>query len=65
MLTIDHMNNDGAAHRREIGNRRIYEWLERNGYPSGFQVLCFNCNMARHLNGGECPHAVRDIESVA
>lgn len=58
-LAIDHVNNDGEAHRREIGGYggRIYEWLRRNGYPKDgrFQLLCHNCNMAKGLYGG-CPH---------
>jgi hypothetical protein len=27
-----------------------------NGFPAGFQVLCFNCNQGRRLNHGVCPH---------
>lgn len=54
-LTIDHINGGGTKHRKseKIGN--IYYWLRRNGYPSGYRVLCFNCNCARgHF--GCCPH---------
>lgn len=58
-LSLDHMNNDGAAHRRlvkgTVGNN-IYKWLKDNGYPEGFQVLCMNCNTGRYQNGGICPH---------
>ena len=59
-LSIDHINNDGAAHRKALsGNardaRNFYIWLRANGYPPGFQVLCMNCNFARgHF--GVCPH---------
>lgn len=54
-LTIDHVNNDGAAHRREIApGNKICLWLQRNGYPSGFQILCWNCNAAKYFHGG-CP----------
>ena len=56
-LTIDHINNDGAEHRRITGNGfHFYMWLKRNNFPQGFQVLCFNCNCGRHINGGICPH---------
>lgn len=62
-LSIDHINNDGAEHRRSIkkGNGKragltMYAWLVRNGLPPGFQVLCMNCNMGKHRNGGVCPH---------
>lgn len=64
-LSIDHVNNDGAAHRRELlgpdrkkrgAGSAIYNWLRKNDYPEGFQVLCFNCNMGKQINGGICPH---------
>ncbi len=57
-LTIDHIYNDGAAHRREIGKRscRLYSWLKANGFPKDrFQLLCWNCNSAKGFYG-ECPH---------
>ena len=59
-LSIDHINRNGAAHRREIGPSKkgyaIYCWLKKNNFPPGFQVLCHNCNMAREHWGGVCPH---------
>src|SRR6266852_904028 len=54
-LTLDHVNNGGRAHRREKGNQGVYHELRRNGYPSGFRILCFNCNLARGCYGS-CPH---------
>lgn len=63
-LTIDHINNDGAAHRREIGQSlsggiNFYRWLRRNNYPEGFQPLCYNCNCGKARNGGICPHRTK------
>lgn len=61
-LTIDHINNDGAAHRREVvglgrgGGKKIYSWLIANNFPSGFQILCMNCNWGKARNNGVCPH---------
>jgi hypothetical protein len=60
-LTIDHIDGNGAEHRREIKNRgggTFYAWLHSHGYPDGFQVLCANCNLGRHINGGICPHLI-------
>jgi hypothetical protein len=55
-MTIDHTNNNGAEHRREIKNS-LYKWLEKNGFPQdGFQLLCWNCNAGKRVNGGICPH---------
>jgi hypothetical protein len=57
-LTIDHINSDGAEHKRKTNGKsqKIARWLKANNYPDGFQVLCFNCNCGRALNGGICPH---------
>lgn len=75
MLTIDHINNDGAKHRTEIGKgkknvgSRLYQWLITNKFPTGFQVLCFNCNSSKHVNGGICEHKLEEgsttIESTS
>jgi hypothetical protein len=49
-LTIDHVNGDGAEHRREMGNRggsHTYHWLVMNGFPPGFQTLCDPCNLSK------------------
>lgn len=60
-LTIDHINGNGAAHRRELEAQNVgpgtgfYLWLKSNGYPNGFQVLCYNCNCAKGCYG-TCPH---------
>ena len=54
VLEIDHVNNDGAAHRRELttiigrGGSAMYTWLRSNGFPPGFQVLCANCNKRKY-----------------
>lgn len=57
-LTIDHVNNNGAEHRKEVpAGSTFHRWLKSNGYPKDFQILCWNCNSGRHLNGGICPHS--------
>jgi hypothetical protein len=59
-LSIDHINNNGAEHRREIGSK-IYNWLEKYNYPKdNFQLLCFNCNFGKRVNGGTCPHKTKE-----
>ena len=58
-LSIDHVYNDGEAHRRELQGygKSMTLWLWQNGCPQDgrFQLLCHNCNMAKGLYGG-CPH---------
>jgi hypothetical protein len=60
-LTIDHINNDGARHRREIKSKTIYKWLKKNNFPAGFQVLCCNCNHCKQYNHGILPPWRKDI----
>lgn len=66
-LSLDHINNDGNAHRKDIGGggRFLYHWAVKNGFPKTLRLLCFNCNMGRHLNGGKCPHEEEKIGLVA
>ena len=56
-LTIDHINNDGAEHRRRIGRcgNNLLLWLKRNHFPPEFQILCWNCQWGKRLSG-ICPH---------
>lgn len=58
MLTIDHINGGGNKHRESILNSRggtsFYRWLKKTGYPSGYQVLCWNCNLSKRY--GPCEH---------
>lgn len=65
-LTIDHVNGDGADHRRSLGTKQsrvLYLALIAQGFPAGFRVLCFNCNSALGFYG-YCPHRPEDIRVV-
>jgi hypothetical protein len=62
-LTIDHINEDGARHRREVvRSGAFYQWLKSHNFPPGFQVLCWNCNHSKHFHG-ECVHKRRVKQS--
>jgi hypothetical protein len=59
-LTVDHVNGDGAEHRKELGVKggaEFYRWLIANDFPPGFTILCMNCNFAKG-RGFLCPHEV-------
>lgn len=53
-LCIDHMNGNGNKHRQQVGNK-ICRWLIAQNFPTGFRVLCHNCNQALG-HYGFCPH---------
>jgi len=43
VLCLDHINGGGSKHSRERRST-LYNWILKNNYPKGFQVLCANCN---------------------
>jgi hypothetical protein len=48
VLVLDHINNDGAMHRRTLTNyRNLFVSLKKAGYPPLVQVLCANDNMRK------------------
>jgi len=62
-LAIDHIHGGGNQHRKKVFGVHsacgpvFYRWLRNEGYPKDdFQILCHNCNMGKHMNGGVCPH---------
>lgn len=68
-LTLDHVNNDGGKHRREIGidgGIQFYMYLKRKGWPMvpPLQVMCYNCQGMKQLNGGVCPHMLEKREKL-
>jgi len=50
-LTIDHIDGNGGAHRASTNcssGKKFYLWLKRNNFPTGYRVLCSNCNWRTH-----------------
>jgi hypothetical protein len=44
-LEFDHIHNDGAAHRRTLGDMPLEEWLQQEGYPLNIvRLLCRPCH---------------------
>jgi hypothetical protein len=57
-LSIDHVNGGGAEHRsRKTGAGRsgwgFYQYLRKQGYPPGYQVLCMNCQFIKRWTNKE------------
>lgn len=53
-LTMDHVDGVKPNGAPRSGSQ-LYGWLRKHNWPSGFRVLCFNCNWALgHF--GHCPH---------
>lgn len=55
-LSIDHINGKGESHRRSLGitsGNNFYQWLKKNNYPEGYQVLCMNCQAIKRIENDE------------
>jgi hypothetical protein len=60
VLCIDHINGDGAEHRKNNGLKGgidMYRWIRKNNYPKDLRLLCCNCNQVLN-NYGYCPHNI-------
>jgi hypothetical protein len=61
VLCLDHVNNDGCKERTvrasrtgklfmvSCGGDKLYNHLRKHDYPSGYQVLCANCNLKKEV----------------
>lgn len=60
-LGIDHIDGGGGKHRKKLGGGGVllYAWLKKEGCPSGYRVLCHNCNMSLGFYG-YCPHQLKE-----
>ena len=54
-LTMDHVNNDGSEHRKQVGVSGVMWKIRSQGFPPNFQILCRNCNWAKYALGS-CLH---------
>jgi hypothetical protein len=58
VLTIDHINNNGATDRKVKG-KDFYRILINEKLPEGYQVLCFNCNFKKRIEISLEKHGVK------
>jgi len=60
-LALDHIHGGGNQHRKRAGNNMaVYREVRREGFPSGYRVLCHNCNCSLG-HYGYCPHQKEKI----
>jgi hypothetical protein len=60
-LCIDHINDDGnkiRGKKQTFTGEIFYRWIVKNNFPNDLQVLCYNCNNAKHWNNNICPHKI-------
>lgn len=56
-LAYDHINGGGLKHHKELRQQgmTMTKWIIKNNFPDTIQILCHNCNYAKHRLG-KCPH---------
>ena len=47
-LGIDHIN-DRPDRKRQGSGYNLYQWLKKNNYPPGYQILCNTCNIIKGI----------------
>lgn len=60
-LCLDHINGGGNKERLALKGYtgpNFYYLLKNYNWPSGYQILCYNCNNAKGFYG-VCPHERR------
>lgn len=55
-LGLDHVDGGGTSERKKVGAGYTYYLQVRKLWPDGLQVLCHNCNFAKHFDPNGCPH---------
>lgn len=53
VLDIDHINNNGAEERKRLKQLNLIWWIVKNNYPTGYQILCRNCNWIKEMDRRE------------
>ena len=61
-LQLDHVNNDGAEHRKKV-KTFMYGWAKHNNFPDTLQLLCANCNFSK-MRSGICIHDRTWLNSI-
>lgn len=57
-LNLDHKNNDGNIERKKFGSAGQYKRAIKECFPKKYQLLCFNCNLAKSIYK-TCPHQIK------
>ena len=57
LLCIDHVEGGGRKDYAKMNSNALYSRIIAAGYPPEYQLLCWNCNSYKHINGtlDQCP----------
>jgi len=52
VLTLDHINNNGAEERKALGERGVYRRAIEIYRPEEYRTLCMNCQFISRIENG-------------
>ena len=52
VLTLDHINNDGASERKVLSQATMYRNALNNYQPERYRTLCMNCQFIARIETG-------------
>lgn len=64
-LQIDHIHGRGNEHRRQIPGGKLHDFLIKNNYPGGYQILCASCNWAKGVHGFNPKYPIGEVKVVS
>ena len=64
-LSVDHIDGrkNLSAKEKKLGSSNLWRYLIKIGLPSGYQILCHNCNIAKG-RGKYCPHQIDKMKDI-
>ena len=64
-LSVDHIDGrkNMSEKEKKLGSRNLWRYLIKIGLPSGYQILCHNCNIAKG-QGKYCPHQLDKMKGI-
>lgn len=63
-LTIEHLKGNGGKERKICGPLAVMRKAIRSRDFSQYTILCMNCNVGKHRNGGVCPHIKEKVKRM-
>lgn len=67
-LSVDHVRNNGAKHRREKGREawmwEVWKAIKDKRIVTEYALMCFNCNFSKHFGKGVCAHKRRTVKEA-
>jgi len=48
------------GYSQKLKGDHLIVWLKNNNFPRGFQILCWNCNYGKLIEG-KCPHKIKNF----